>query len=319
MSVPSTLHSGESLSYWIDSASLPSFEPLKQDLTVEVCVVGAGLGGLTTAYLLQKEGKKVCVLEDHEIGSGQSGRTTAHFTTSLDDRYFNLEKYHGKQGSKLAAESHQAALNKVEEIVRTEKIDCDFEKVSGFLFTAPEQSTDLLEKELKAIHRAGLNDVHFVDRAPIPDYDTGIAIEFPNQIQLHPMKYMKGLALKFLREGGQIYTRTHVSEVRGGKDAVVKTKDGFTVRCDSIVVATNTPINDLFAIHTKQAPYRTYVIAARVPKGNIPKGLYWDTLDPYHYVRLQNDEDDPAYELLIVGGEDHKTGQDSNPTENYAR
>ncbi len=319
MSAHSTLHPGESLTYWIDSVSLPTLSRLQESLSVDVCVVGAGLGGLTTAYLLQKEGKKVCILEDFEVGSGQTGRTTAHFTTALDDRYYQLERYHGKHGIKLAAESHQAALDKVEAIINAEKIDCDFEKLSGFLFTDPEQSTDILEKELKAIHRAGLEDVRFVDRAPLPDFDTGLAIEFPNQVQLHPLKYLRGLALSFLRDGGQIYPRTHVSEVRGGKEAVVKTKDGFTVNCTSVVVATNTPINDLFAIHTKQAPYRTYVIAARVPKGVIPKGLYWDTLDPYHYVRLQADECDEAHELLIVGGSDHKTGQDLNPTENYTR
>ena len=97
----STLHPGESLSYWIDSEPAPEFEALNQSIEADVCVVGAGIGGITTAYLLQKEGKRVCVLEDHEVGSGQTGRTTAHFSTALDDRYFQLERYHGQDGAKL--------------------------------------------------------------------------------------------------------------------------------------------------------------------------------------------------------------------------
>lgn len=319
MSKHSTLHTGESLSYWIDSESAPALEPLNASLEVDVCVVGAGIGGITTAYLLQKEGKRVCVLEDHEVGSGQTGRTTAHFTTALDDRYYQLEHFHGAEGAKLAAESHQAALQKVEQIVAAEKIDCDLKKVSGYLFCPPGESADLLNRELKAIHRAGLNEVHLVSQAPIPDFNTGTAIEFPNQIQLHPLKYLNGMVRSFLEGGGQIFTHTHVTEIKGGKNAVVKTETGFQVKCASVVVATNTPINDLFAIHTKQSPYRTYVIGAKIAKGAIVPGLFWDTLDPYHYVRLQSDEKDPACDLLLVGGEDHKTGQDQNPKENYAK
>lgn len=315
----STLHPGESLSYWIDSEPAPEFEALNQSIEADVCVVGAGIGGITTAYLLQKEGKRVCVLEDHEVGSGQTGRTTAHFSTALDDRYFQLERYHGQDGAKLAAESHQAALRRVEQIVKDEEINCSLKKVSGYLFCPPEESADLLNRELKAIHRAGLSDVKFVDHAPIPGFFTGTAIEFPNQIQLHPLQYLNGMVRSFVQAGGQIFTHTHVSEIHGGKEAVVKTASGFEVKCASVVVATNTPINDLFAIHTKQAPYRTYVIGAKITKGSIPEALFWDTLDPYHYVRLQQDEKDPAHDLLIVGGQDHKTGQDQNPKENYAK
>ncbi|MDZ4662228.1 MAG: FAD-dependent oxidoreductase [Pseudomonadota bacterium] len=308
----------ESLSLWMDTVEMPGNPTLTENLKTDVCIVGGGLGGLTTAYLLMKEGKSVCVLEDSEIGSGQTGRTTAHFVTALDDRYFDLEKYHGESGARLAAESHRAALEEVENIIAKEKIECDLEYVDGFLFAAAESPPGVLNDELLAAHRAGLSEVNMVSRAPLESFNTGPALCFPRQLQLNPLKYLKGLAECLLKNGGKIYTNTHVLEVHGGKDAFVKTKNGNIVKAQSIVVATNTPINNLFAIHTKQAAYRTYVIALLVPRGHVAKGLYWDTLDPYHYVRVESSKSGTD-DILIVGGEDHKTGQNNKPEESFSR
>ena len=319
----------ESLSYWTDSIEMPHCPGLSENIKTDVCIVGAGIGGLTTAYLLMKEGKQVCVLEDHEIGSGQTGRTTAHFSTALDDHYSELEKWHGAKGTKLAAESHRAAINKVAEIIEKENIDCDMDWVDGYLFVSENSTEEILFKELDAASRAGLYDVQMVARAPLDFLDTGPALHFPKQLQLHPLKYLKGLAKAIIAGGGKIFTRTHVIDVQGGTDAVVKTQDGFTVHADSIVIATNSPINDIFAIHTKQAAYRSYVITLEIPNGSVSKGLYWDTLDPYHFIRIQEKKylgsRNGDVDLLIIGGEDHKTGQNSNPSlcytflENWAR
>ncbi len=310
------LHEGESFSEWLDTVEMPSYPALAENIEVDVCVIGAGIGGLTTAYFLLKEGKKVCLLENFEVGSGQTGRTTAHFTTALDDRYFELEKIHGLEGSRLAAESHAAAIKKVEQIVHDEKIDCELMRVDGYLFGAENKTEEILFKELEATHRAGLFSVNLITRAPMDGFDTGPALHFPRQLKLHPLKYLKGLADCVTKAGGQIFTKTHVIEVKGGDKAFVKIREGHQVFAKSIVVATNTPINDLFAIHTKQAPYRTYVIAAQIPKGSIPTALYWDTATPYHYVRVESGK---VHDLLIVGGEDHKTGQNENPNDCYLR
>jgi glycine/D-amino acid oxidase-like deaminating enzyme/nitrite reductase/ring-hydroxylating ferredoxin subunit len=308
---------GRTHSLWLETSPGHSTsrksQKLDRNLQSDVCIVGAGLGGLTTAYLLQQEGKKVCVLEALEIGGGQTGRTTAHFTVALDDRYSELEKYHGSDGSRLAAASHQAALAKVEEIVKKEKIDCDFAKVSGYLFRSPDTDPEILEKELEAAHRAGLHEVALAHVDSPRAFLKGKALEFPQQIQLHPLKYLQALADIIVSRGGEIYTQTSVMSVTGGADAQVKTKEGRVVDCDQIVVATNSPINDIFAIHTKQAPYRSYVLGFEVEKGSVEAALYWDTTDPYHYVRLQSDN------MLIVGGEDHKTGQNETPEESFEK
>ena len=248
------------------------------------------------------------MLDDGPIGGGMTGRTTAHLVNALDDRYFELERLHGEQGARLAAESHTAAIDLIERIVTQEAIDCEFSRLDGYLFVPPGDSQKILDDELEAARRAGL-DLKKVERAPL-DYDTGPALLFPNQGQFHPLKYLAALADLIEQKGGRIHCGTHVSEVVGGEQARVTSVNGSVVTCEAIVVATNTPVNDLVAIHTKQAAYQTYVIGARIPRGSITRALYWDTPDPYHYVRIQ--ELDENSELLIVGGEDHKTGQEDD-------
>lgn len=301
--------SGKTVSAWMETPEF-SAEPLQTNTSADVCIVGGGIAGLSTAYLLARQKLSVVVLDDGPIGGGMTGRTTAHLSNALDDRFFELERLHGEDGARLAAESHTAAIDQIEAIVEEEKIRCEFVRVDGYLFVPPRQPKKILDDELEAAHRAGLTSVEKVAQAPLQSYDTGPALRFPRQAQFHPLKYLNGLAEAIVRQGNRIFTTTHAQKIEGGKRARVVSNKGFAVAADAIVVATNTPVNDLVAIHTKQAPYQTYVIAARVPRDTITRALYWDTGDPYHYVRLQRVGRGPnAYDLLIVGGEDHKTGQ----------
>lgn len=319
--------SGQTVSVWMATAEeIPSEGALAADAQADVCIVGAGIAGMTTGYLLAREGKSVIILDDGAIGGGMTGRTTAHLVNALDDRYFDLESYHGEKGARLAAGSHTAAIDRVEAIVKEAGIDCEFERLDGYLFTPPGESKEILERELKATHRAGL-ETELVQRAPIDSFDTGQALRFPRQAQFHPLKYLAGLAAAIKKSGGHIYTNTHASKIEGGDSARIETKNGHVVTAQSVVVATNTPVNDRVAIHTKQAPYITYVIGARIPRGAVTRALYWDTPDPYHYLRLESmkangsdgDGESGAYDLLVVGGEDHKAGQAEDFEARYAR
>jgi len=309
----------QSRSVWMDTVKQPTEqEPLAEKTSAHVCIVGAGIAGMTTAYLLAREGKSVVVLDDGPIGGGMTGRTTAHLVTALDDRYFELERLHGEEGARLAAESHTAAINAIEAIVRQEKIKCEFERLDGYLFVPPRETKTILDDELKAVHKAGLTDIEKVERVPWDSYDTGAALRFPNQAQFHPLKYLAGLAKAIEQKGGRIYTQTHATDIEGGKQARIDTSSGGVVTAGAVVVATNTPVNDLLAIHTKQAAYQSYVIGARVPLGSVTRGLYWDTPDPYHYLRIETvGKGDEAYDLLIVGGEDHKTGQEDDANKRF--
>lgn len=298
--------SGESKSLWMNTA-VPDQPVLAEDAEADVCIVGAGIAGMTTAYLLGKEGKQVIVLDDGSIGGGETCRTTAHLSNALDDRYQELERLFGHEGARLAAESHTAAIDRIERIAADEGISCEFARLDGYLFQPPGSDAVLLDDELSAAHRAGLKAVERLDRAPDAPFDTGPCLRFPRQGQFHVMKYLAGLAAAIHRAGGRIHYGAHVTDVFGGPHARVKTTGGQVVQArQAVVVATNSPINDRIAMHTKLEQYRTYVIALRVPSGAVARALYWDTETPYHYVRLAPDGDN---EVLIVGGEDHKTGQ----------
>ncbi|GAA4376884.1 FAD-dependent oxidoreductase [Hymenobacter koreensis] len=311
--------SGATSTSWLATADRPTFDSLQKTTAADVVVIGGGIAGLTTAYLLTQEGRSVVVLEDGEIASGESGRTTAHLSNALDDRYYHLESLFGQEGARLAAESHGAAIDTIERIVRQENIDCDFSRLDGFLFLSASETPKELDDELAAAHRAGLTGVQRLPDAKAQGFKTGDCLRFPNQGQFHILKYLNGLTKAITQRGGRIFTHTRAKEIHViDKDVRVVTESGAEVTANHVVVATNTPFNDRVVMHTKQAPYRTYVVAARVPKGSVTKALYWDTADPYHYIRLQemtNTTGSGDYDLLIVGGEDHKTGQEENPEE----
>src|SRR5438477_3956840 len=289
-------------------------EPLVADARTEVCIIGAGIAGMTTAYLLARKGKGVLVIDDGPIGGGMTSRTTAHLASALDDRYYEIERWHGEEGARLAAQSHAAAIEAIEAIARHEAIECELERVDGFLFLPPDGDPDELLREYEAALRARVEGVEWADRAPIPGIDTGPCLRFPRQGQFHPLKYVAGLAHAVRELGGRIHTGVHAQDVVDGDTPHVLTRSGQRIDCEAVVVATNAPINDRVAVHTKQAPYTTYVIAARVPRGSVERALFWDTLDPYHYVRVL----DPAGEHIIVGGEDHKTGQADDSERRFA-
>ena len=312
--------SGESVSLWMDTQPEIQGAPLVSDLQADVCIVGAGIAGLSTAYCLLREGKTVVVLDDGPVGGGQTQRTTAHLSNAIDDRYVEIERMHGLEGSRIAAHSHTAAIDKIATIIASERIDCDFQRVDGYLFNPPGKPADSLDRELEAAHRAGLTRVERLPRAPLTNFDTGPCLRFPNQGQFHPLKYLQGLTRSIKSMRGNIFTEAHVKgmeSLQEGKRAKVKTTAGPVVDCSAVVVATNTPINDMVTIHTKQAPYMSYVVALPIARGSVPRLLFWDTMDPYHYVRVQAGESSDE-ELLIVGGEDHKTGQADDAEVRYS-
>lgn len=311
--------SGTTTSPWMTTSVEVFDDMLPSELTTDVCVVGAGIVGMSAAYHLTGAGLQVVVIDDGPIGGGETSRTTAHLASALDDRFYRLERMHGPEGARLAAASHAAAIDRIEEIVRTHRIECDFRRVDGYLFAGKGGPADELERELDAARRAGL-EVEALARAPITSFDTGPCLRFANQAQFHPIAYLRGLASVITERGGRIYSGVHARDVEPGKPSEVATDGHQRIFAGSVVIATNAPITSMVELPLRQAAYRTYVIAASIARDAVPPGLYWDTSDPYHYVRTApRDDDDPGDDLLIVGGEDHKTGQDGDPAERWER
>ncbi len=311
-----TASSERSVSVWEATVPQRTFPPLSGDAEADVCVVGAGIAGMTTAYLLAKAGRRVIVLDMTSVGGGETGQTTAHLSSALDDYYHVLERVHGAGGARLAFGSHQAAIDQVGEIAAAEGIDCDYLRVDGYWFLAPGQTRELLEAERDAARRAGAL-VALVEAVPGVPFDSGPALRFPRQGQFHALKYLSGLADAVQRLGGRIHTGNLVTEIEGGAPATAR-GEGFSVRAGAVAVCTNPPAHDRFALHTRQAPYRTFVVAARVPADTMRPVLMWDTREDYHYVRTQPVEGDPSQVWVIVGGEDVKQAHDDDPEAHYA-
>jgi glycine/D-amino acid oxidase-like deaminating enzyme/nitrite reductase/ring-hydroxylating ferredoxin subunit len=313
-----------SSSYWLESGGPAPFGKLDRDITVDAAVVGGGITGLTTAYLLAASGKSVAVLERGRCAGGETGFTTAHLTMVTDKRLTDLINRVGRSHAQAAWDAGLAAIAQIDTAVREHSIDCNFEWVDGYLHAPPLRSNgQTVEEQAKQFRQeAGLAtdlgfDAEFVEA--VPHFDMP-GIRFPAQARLHPRRYLAGLAQAAAEAGVQIYEDTEADEF---SDTPLSIKaNGHTVACEDVVVATHNPLIGIAGmvsatlLQTKLALYTSYVVAGRVAKGQIPDALFWDTQDPYHYVRLDPQRD---HDLVIFGGEDHKTGQAEDTEACYAR
>ncbi len=302
------LTSGGNATFWIDSTEPITFEKLDENISVDVVIVGGGISGISIAYNLVRSGKTVAIVEDGNIGSGETGRTSAHLTAVLDERYYELQKIYGKEDTKLIAESHRKAIEFIETVVNTESIKCDFQKVPGYLFLHPTDKPETLEKELAAACESGLEVTELQDIPGIANV-SGPCLRFSNQAQFHPLSYIRGLAKSIVNHGGKIFTNTHASEI---DETGIVTKEGFRINAQHIVVTTNSPVNNKYMLHLRQSPYRTYLVGMRIRKDSVVDALWWDTgkqgdsANSYYYVRMQKMDDD--FDIVLCGGEDHATG-----------
>lgn len=295
----------------------PLFPALNGNLETDVCIVGGGIAGLTTAYLLLKNGYRVVVLDRGSFGTNETGFSSAHLSNVLDETYSKLIHLHGVKGARLAFESHSDAIDLIEKIIQEEEIHCDFKRVDGYLFLSPQTPPSFLEEEIDACHRVGFKDIS-LQVSPRYFATLGPCIQFPRQARFHPLKYVEGLLKAILQMQGHVYQMTSVVEFQGGTNAYVTTDFGNKVEAQHIVVTTNVPVNDRVQIHTKEAAYRSYVIGIDVPTGSFPDILLWDTETPYHYVRLA-----PSirknFDTVLVGGEDHRVGQQKDTNQPYQK
>jgi glycine/D-amino acid oxidase-like deaminating enzyme len=314
---------------WLSQADSAPMHRLDKDVDAAVCVIGAGVSGLSVAYELACRGTSVVVLEAGMIGGGQTCRTTAHLVTALDERYFLLHEMLGAEAAGLAAKGHHAAIDRVQEIVRQERIDCGFARLDGVLVVPPERASiadELLGCEAAACTRFGVA----VERFPeIPQLCPSFALPygpclvFPGQAQVHPLRYLDGLARAVTGRGGRVFTDTRVSSCVADGAVRVSTTNGHTINAGSVVIATQSPIGDSRCVQMRMSRVRSYVVAMRLDSAiRLPNLLwdgYWTDDTPYHYVRTASAEDDGSHDLLIVGGEDHAAGEGQDSADRYRR
>jgi glycine/D-amino acid oxidase-like deaminating enzyme/nitrite reductase/ring-hydroxylating ferredoxin subunit len=301
---------------WLDTYVAPAAAPLDQNIGVDVVVAGSGIAGLSTAFELILRGCSVAVLDRGAIGQGMTARSTAHLTATCDDSFGELIKLRGLDVARLFYRSHSAAIDRIEAVQREQHIDCDFRRLDGILFPALGSDASVLDRELEVAREVGVG-AEEGKGLPFQGLCDARYLRYRNQAIVHPLKYLRGLAEAIQARNGRLCAETPVEAIEENeKGATVRTGSGRTVRANAVVVATNSPINDRLTIHVKQAPSRTYVMAFTIPHGVVDDAMYWDTEDPYHYVRLQRGPGNLDY--LIVGGADHRTGEADDAADRIA-
>jgi glycine/D-amino acid oxidase-like deaminating enzyme/nitrite reductase/ring-hydroxylating ferredoxin subunit len=300
-------------------ADRPRFAELRTDGEFDVVVVGGGITGLTAAYFLKREGKRVMVLERGRIGAGETGHTSAHLAIHIDTRVPDLIKRFGETGAGLVLQGSMTAVDSIEAIVEEHGIQCEFERVPGFLhgsLQGERDETDDLHKDLAAAERLGF-PVQFVEEGPIAGKP---AVRYQDHALFHPTKYLEGLARAVAGDGCVIHEQSEVTEIE--EDPPVVIVGDIKVRCGYVIVATHVPLQGAagttraMLFQTKLYPYSSYVLQARLPAGRLEPGLYWDTSDPYYYTRTRRG---PDGDYIIFGGCDHKTGTESDTAAHYAQ
>jgi glycine/D-amino acid oxidase-like deaminating enzyme/nitrite reductase/ring-hydroxylating ferredoxin subunit len=306
--------------YWADSAAFPQFPKLSENVTADVAIVGGGITGLTTAYLLAEAGRTVVLLERGRCASIDTGHTTAHLTMVTDARLHELVDGFGRAHAQAAWDAGFAAIAEIERLVIALDLDANFDWVDSYLYAALgcdlEREVETLKQDASYAAEFGF-DAEFIDSVPVAGRP---GVRFGSQARFHPRAYLAGLARAFAANGGRIFEHSPASEFTDQPLSV--TANGHKVSCGDIVIATHTPlvgIGNMAAAtlsQTKLALYTSYVLAGKVPKDTVTDALFWDTGDPYLYFRIDPHHD---FDVVIFGGEDHKTGQAADTDACYRR
>lgn len=287
---------------WRRQTDAPRYPRVERDLTVDVAVIGGGITGVTAAWLLAAAGKSVALLEGRTLASGVTERSTAHATEAVDTRYVKLER-RGLDVARLVRESSRAAIEQMTELAAVCGAGSSIRRVPGYLFSENPHEADALKAEADAARRAGARVE--VSAVPLP-FATALGVRFEDQAELDPYAYTLALAASIPSANAQLFEESMVVDVKPGDVSRLELEHGPSVLARDVVVATHFPATKT-TFQTKLAQYRSYVVAA--PTGRSLDALFWDTQNPYHYIRSAQFE---GGSYLIVGGEDHKTGQDSD-------
>lgn len=288
---------------------------LEKGLAVDTLVVGAGITGLTTATVLSRAGARVAVVEAGRVASGTSGGTSAHFTEVPDISYSKLVDRLGEEGARTFARAYRTGLAWIEREIGADAIRCDFAAVPAFQYSEDEGDRERLQEEQEAAGRLGVA-AEWAAEMPLP-FATAGGIRFPRQAQLHPVRYLDGLARSFVAAGGLLFEHSRVTDWQEKDGGEVSVEAGpVTIRAGKLVLATHTPPN-FNPLQTELIPRRSYLLALRL-RDEPPSGLFWDSDQPYHYFRSVP-APDRTLRLLLLGGEDHTTGHEKDTAERYRR
>lgn len=298
---------------------MPKFARARKDLQVDVIVIGGGITGITAAYLLQRAGATVALLERGRCNTGETAHTTAHLTYVTDTRLSELVRKFGRDHAQATWDAGLAAMKQIHQIAEEENIACEFQSVPGYLHARTRREEDAaasLQEDARLATELGF-DATYLEQVPLV-HTPGVV--FANQAKAHPAKYLRGL-LRCLRERGiHVFENSEAGKIEVDPPTV-NTND-HTIRGKYIVIATHVPLQGATGtlsaalFQTKLALYSTYAVGAKIKPGLVSEASFWDTGDPYFYLRIDRKK---GYDYAILGGADHKTGQVRDPQKHYER
>ena len=308
----------DTTSHWLRSAQLPTYPALNRDLEVDVAIVGGGIVGITTAYLLKSAGLTVALVDRQRCAQADTGHTTAHLTMVTDLPITDLVRNVGADQARAVWDAGRIAIDQIQSHVQNEEIACDFRRVPGYLHEALNGKGATADELQAQADRARALGFDAVFEREIP-YFKRAGVRFADQALFHPLKYLAGLLRAIPGDGSHVFEHTNADEIC---DEPLSIKSGQrTILCTYLVIATHNPLTGTHNLvsatlfQTKLALYTSYALGGKLPSGEVPPGLYWDTADPYHYLRV---EPRRGYDYAVFGGEDHKTGQVEDTRQCYA-
>lgn len=278
----------------------------------DVLIIGAGITGITTGYILQKSGLKCIIAEAHNVGFGTTGGTTAHLNTFFDSSYDTIITNFGIDNANLLADAARQSMKTINDNIIENSIDCEYKEREGYIFSVEEEQNKILEDLVEGTKKVGL-PINFINDSPFPIPYLKIAC-IENQAQFNPILYVNGLAKAFEMNGGVIIENCMVNDIKEDEVHIASTTLG-NIKAKNAVYATHIPPG-VNILHFRCAPYRSYAMAVKLKDNNYPQAMGYDLCNPYHYYRTQEIDNK---KFLIAGGEDHKTGHEENTNQCFRK
>jgi len=300
-------------SYWLASTKRAGYPSLEEDKKVDAAIIGGGFAGIATAYMLINEGLNVAVLEADRILQGTTGHTTAKITSQHGLIYSKIKSKISEEFAKQYAEANETAIRFIEKTAREYKIECDFVSQSAYVFTNRDGYAERILEEAEVASSLGIKAT-YVEETPLP-FKVRAAVRFDDQAQFHPLKYLLKLAEIASEKGCRIYENTRVVDIEDNVGMyILKTENGRRIMAEKLVIASHYPCYNKAGMYFSRLwTDRSYVIAIKA-KEKYPGGMYITAEEPGRSLRSQNTDDG---ELILVGGEHHKTGQGIDTIKHY--
>lgn len=299
-------------SYWIQSTKETDYPSLNEDIKVDVAIIGGGIVGITAAYFLKKKGAKVAIIEASRIVQGTTGFTTAKITSQHNLIYDNIINSMGMDFAKQYAHANESSIGFIENMANELDIDCDFKRLPAYVYTRKDEYIKKIQEETKVALDLGIK-ARCIDKLPF-NLDIKSAIVFENQAQFHPRKYLLPIAKMIPGDGSHIFENTTVTDIEKGNLVTLITKGVKKVIASKVIIASQYPCYDGMGLYlTRLRPERSYVIATTI-KEKFPEGMFISAEKPGRSLRSQYDGEN---QLILIGGEGHKTAHGDNFNEHY--